>query len=918
MKWHGLLMFFALLIGFPTLAGSKSDSNISIPEMKYTVHTLPNGLTVIVVPDHKSPLVACHVWYHVGSSLEPAGKTGYAHLFEHLMFQGSEHRSGNFNDFLKQLGGTRSNGSTWHDWTNYYATIPKEAWKTLLWAEADRMGFTLSALSQNRLNNQRGVVINEKREKENKPYGTRVLWNIHEALWGPSNHPYTHLTIGSEEDLQKASLADLKTWFKTYYGPNNAVIVVVGDVDSEEVYSEVTKWFGDIPSGPAIQRLQIRVPVHATQRRGMLEDATASKPRLYVYWTVPGYGTADNDYLTLVGDLLAGGNGSRLYKRLVLTGMATSVEQVLWPWELASEFGLKITLQNQTALPETERIIHEEIDDLVQHGPGKEELTRVVTKRTVEVMRAMENYDEMGGLLAEGFTYTGNPDSYRESLRCMQSATPKLLRSSVKTWLGVNNRPYLLTVVPVPQRQISDTHPNRNTPPVSQKTTAAAFPKIEERHLQNGMRVLLVNRNTIPMVSMSVLVQGAGYAADGSLPGLSGMTADLLDEGAGSLTNLQISDGIERLGGQLNIFSDTELTNVSVSVPSVHLPNALDILSDVLLRPTFSQTDVVRIRQARLSKRSLELASPWGVVKDVLPMIFYPDQHPYHTPLHGFGTTALSTISHEHVLEFYRTQYRPDQTTVVVVGDVTLDKLSNLLEDRFGKWKKPLSTKVSVGQEKMQIPNLEPAIYLVDLPGSTQAMITTAQVSIQDRNQGNFLPRFVASHIIGGSWQGRLYKNIREEKGWSYGVFYYLLGAANTPPLITYAPVQADKTADAMKEIRRELIDINGSRPPTDKELSLAQAELVDTLSGRWSTSDNILADLTQIVRYGFPLDYWNQYPKRIQELTKSEISKAAQESIRPTNTIYLVVGDLRQIETQIRTLNNDEFGPIRILESNK
>lgn len=569
-------------------------------DVAYQKFVLKNGLTLIVHEDHKAPIVAVNLWYHVGSKNERPGKTGFAHLFEHLMFGGSEHHPQRYIEAMEPIGATDLNGTTNSDRTNYFENVPASALDYTLWLESDRMGHLLGAIDQKTLDLQRGVVQNEKRQGENQPYGlTDEL--ITRATY-PAGHPYSWTVIGSMDDLNAASMSDVQEWFKAYYGPSNAVLAVAGDIDANTARQKVEKYFGDIPAGPPISANRVWIAKMTGVHRQVAQDRVP-QARIYKVWNVPQYGSPDADYLDLLASVLAQGRSSRLYKRLVYDDqIATGVSAFNSSQEIGGQLRIQSTARPGDDLTKVEKAIDEELARLLEGGPTSQELERVKNQRLAGFLRGIERIGGFGGksdLLASNQIYLGSPDAYKASLKRIEGATPEDLRSAGRRWLS--DGVYILEVYPYPKYETAKTGADRSTTPELGAFPELRLPKLQHSTLANGMKVVLAERHETPLVNLW-LVLDAGYAADQSaLPGTAQAAAALLTGGTKSRTALQISDEQGMLGAQLGAFSNLDVSVVRLSALKAKLDPSLALYADVILNPAFPQEDFARQQKLQLA-----------------------------------------------------------------------------------------------------------------------------------------------------------------------------------------------------------------------------------------------------------------------------------------------------------------------------
>ncbi len=704
----------------PSPTPASRPSPLALPSIPYTAFTLGNGLTVLVHEDHKAPIVAINFWYHVGSKNESEGKTGFAHLFEHLMFAGSENHNDRYIPAAEALGATDLNGTTSEDRTNYFETVPDSALDRALWLESDRMGHLVGAIDQQRLDLQRGVVQNEKRQGENQPYGKAFI-TIAENTY-PAGHPYSHDVIGSMADLNAASLADVKEWFAAYYGPSNVTLSIAGDITPDVARQKVEKYFGDIPSGPPITKQGTWIAKMTGEHRQIMQDRVP-QARLYKVWNVPQYGSADATYLDLASDILAGGKSSRLYKRLVYRDrIATSEFGFMDAREIAGHFVLSATAQPKGDLRAVEKALDEEVAAFIATGPTAAELERVKTQSRADFVRGMERVGGFGGtsdILARGQVFLGNPDAYKVQLERIQRATAADIRAAARRWLS--DGVYVLEVHPFPTYTTAPNGADRKTMPAVGTPPEAPLPPVQRATLSNGLKVVLARRTAIPLVRLS-LVLDAGFAADkASAPGISSMTMKMLDEGTTTRSALQIGDALASLGADLNAGSDLDVATVSLSVLTDKLTPALDLYSDVILHPSFPATDLARLKQNTLALIQQEKVSPTGLALRVFPALLYGQGHAYAQPLTGSGTEAsVRAMTRDDLTQFARTWFKPNHATLVVVGDITLPELTPLLEHAFHEWKPGDIPAVNIatvaGPPKTEV-------FILDRPGAEQSLI---------------------------------------------------------------------------------------------------------------------------------------------------------------------------------------------------
>jgi len=890
------------------VVGSAAASDIDIP---YTEFTLDNGLRVIVHEDHKAPIVAVNIWYHVGSKNEKPGKTGFAHLFEHLMFNGSENWNDEYFVPFDRVGATAQNGTTWLDRTNYFQNVPSTAVDMALWMESDRMGHMLGAVTQERLDEQRGVVQNEKRQGQNQPYGK--VWEVLQKNLFPSDHPYSWETIGSMDDLNAASLEDVKEWFETYYGPNNAVLVLAGDITPAQARQKAELYFGDIPPGPPITKFDVWAPVLEADRRVSMQDRVP-QARLFKAWVGPEWGTADADMLTIAGAILSTGKTSRLYQRLVYEDqVATAVDAAPIFFEIAGILGVDATAQPGGDLAAVEAAVDEELARFLKDGPTKDEVERAVTQIRAGLVRGLEQVGGFGGkaqLLAENATYGGNPAHYKVSLERMENATPEQVLAAARRW---HNAPSLaLEVHPYPTLAAAGAGADRsNGPPMPDTFPDVDFDDFERGFLKNGLELLVVNRAAVPVVQFNLLLD-AGHSADTFAKlGTSNLVMTMLDEGTKKRTALEISDELATLGAILGAGANVDQSTVSLNSLKDNLDESLDIFADVVMNPQFPDAELARLKKLVSAGIKAEQNSPLQLALRLVPGLIYPEGHAYNMPLTGSGTEAsVASITRDDLVAFHQTWFRPNNGTLVVVGDTTLAEIQPKLESLFARWQPKDVPQKNIGPAKEIDAQ---TVYIVDRPDAEQSIVISAETVPPTNNDDEFALQAM-NDVLGGTFSARVNMNLREDKAWAYGAYTFTLSGAGPRPFIGYAPVQTDKTAPSMQELRNELVAIRSSRPPEADELARVMDDDTLSLPGNWETAGAVAGSLSQMVRYGYDDDYWDEYADRVRGLSLSEVSAAAKEHLHPDNLVWVIVGDREKIEDEIRAL---EFGEVRFLDEN-
>ena len=927
-------------------------ARVNIP---YETFTLANGLRVVVHEDRKAPIVAVSIWYNVGSKDEPAGRTGFAHLFEHLMFNGSENAPGEYFEYTRAMGATDLNGTTWFDRTNYFQTVPRPALEQALYLESDRMGHLLGAVTQENLTNQIGVVQNEKRQADNEPYGM-VEYAQLEGLF-PEGHPYRHSTIGSMADLSAATLDTARDWFRDNYGPNNAVLVLAGDIDAAEARPLIERYFGDIARGPVNTPAQADVPTLPARVDRTMHDRVANT-RLYRWWVAPGL-TADVQVpLDVAADVLGGLASSRLDNQLVRGEQsAVRVTAGLQPFHRISIFEITVDVKPGQDADAVSRRLDEIVADYIQNGPTEDEVRRAVMRSLSSQVQGLEQVGGFGGkavALAEGMLYADDPAFYRGRLEQLARVTPSQVRAAMQRWL---TRPvYALRVDPGEReayeeapgvsgaRQIgsSSLRPRYYTPPqpgdrplapsafdqcdpsVCGNPQARArspmprpgpvpaldFPDTERARLSNGIQIVYARRATVPVTRVAVEFD-AGIAADpADRLGTQAMMLNMLEEGTTSLNSTQLAEAQERLGATVSTGASLDRTSVALTAMTPALAPSLDLLADVIRNPAFEPGEIERIRQQQLNGIAQEMTEPSGLAVRALPGILYGARHPYGKPFSGTGDPAvIAALTRDELVRFHQIWIRPDNATIFAVSDLPLDQLVPQLEARFGTWQPP-SVPRGAKAFDAPIPAQRARIVLIDRPQSPQSFILAGQVLAVEGTQ-DLLPLTAVNQALGGDFLARINMELRERRGWSYGARGSVNLVEHQVPYLIQAPVQANRTGESIAatiEIVRTFLGRQGVQP---NELARIIAGSTGQLPGQFETSPAILGALRTNALYRRPDNYWETVADRYRGMTAQTMDSTARRIINPDNFVWVVVGEAAVIRPQLERLGM----PIEVMQ---
>lgn len=886
---------------------------VNIPYQRFT---LANGLDVIVHEDRKAPVVAVAVWYNVGSKDEPRGKTGFAHLFEHLMFNGSENAPGDYFEYLQGMGATDYNGTTDFDRTNYFQTAPTGALDRALWLESDRMGYLLGAVTQAKLDNQRGVVQNEKRQGDNQPGGL-VFYEVARTLF-PAPHPYNHTPIGSMADLDAASMQDVREWFRDNYGPNNATLVLAGDIDAAEARPLVEKHFGPIARGPVNDPAQAPVTELTADVRKVMRDQVAATS-ITRYWSAPGILDKDLVALQVGMSILGGLSSSRLDNALVRDEqVAVGVSAGNYAFQRVGIITISATAKPGLDPAQVEARMNAIVDRYIAEGPTEDEVRRAATSNVAGTIRGLEQVGGFGGkavTLASGEVLANDPDFYAREMAILASLTPADVRSAMQRWL---RRPALTiqlepgaregayeeagSVKPAAKAADKTTVTKVRPQPAVQAVAPLDFPTVERATLDNGMRVTYAQRGAVPntLVSLSF---NAGTAADpANRRGLESLTAGLMDEGTTTRSSQQLAEAQERLGAVISTGGGVDRTVFTLDALTPNLQPSLELLADIVRNPAFAPAEIERVRTQQITGIEQQLRTPAAIAARVLTPLVYGAETPYGGP--GSGTVAsVRAVTRDDLIGFKDRWIRPDNGELFVVSDRPLAELLPALNRSLGDWRAPATPKGTKAFGSFATPPAAPRIVLVNRPDSPQSYILGGLLTPARAQDATITDLLNANSALGGDFLSRLNMNLRENKGWSYGVGG---GPRLNEQAVAYqisAPVQADRTGDSLAELIKDVGGFLGTDGVTDAELNRIVTSRIGELPGQFETSGAVLAALRSNALYGRPDDYYETLATRYRAQTRASLDAAARGAIDPNRFVWVVVGDAKVVEPQLRRL---------------
>jgi zinc protease len=862
-------------------------------------HTLSNGLDVILHEDHTIPVVAVNVWYHVGSKDEEMGRTGFAHLFEHVMFEGSKHHNSSHFEPL-QKAGANLNGSTTPDRTNYWEDVPTNYLDLALWLEADRMGFLLDALDQQRLDIQRDVVKNERRQSyENRPYGM-AHWHLQEALY-PLPHPYNWMTIGSQEDLDAATLDDIKAFFTRFYTPTNASLAIAGDIDMGEALEMANKYFSNLAPGEAVPRKGR----HDSGLKGRIELEMRDKvtlPRTYIAWPTSPEGDVDDAPLEIYQAIMSDGLTSRLHKSLVYEKqIAQNANMRYHSSEISGQCVMSVTAAEGHELAEVEAAADAEMARLLREPPTDEEITRVKNRIEASHFRSLARIGGFGGRadqLNHFSVFSANPELINTSLDKYMKVTREDILRVAETVLGGNQ--VRLRVLPEPSLSPATVTIDRTIMPEPKAEPVFNPPTPTRTTLSNGMGISVIEQRGLPIVAFGMLMDAGASRDPEQLPGLAGFTAQMLPEGTTSKNSQEIAQAFEFIGSRISAEGRREYTLLSAETLTKHWPTALELTADLVLNPSFPDHEVERVRREHLTELRRGKDEPNAVAEQLMAGLVFQRDSGYGHPLSG-TENSIGALTRDDMVRQFSQDYSPANANLIVVGDVSIDEVAKRAEEIFGSWKGGDSS--ANGVATIAPSNGTATIYLVDRPGAPQSVIRAMHTTIP-RLHPDYLGLTLMNYAFGGQFSARLNQNLRQEKGYSYGYQSHVQWFRGPSLMLAGGSVQTEVTKESVFETLKEFNEVRGSRPISAEELDNSKQSVLRSFPANFERPGAIMGQVLQMVQFGLPDDYLQTVRSNVEAVTLDEVHRVTQELVRPDQLKILVVGDRQQIEKGLRELD--------------
>ena len=893
-------LFIALAL---TAVAAAEDDLATQIDVSYERFQLENGLTVLVQSDHSTPTVFVGMWYGVGSKDEPDGKTGFAHLFEHLMFQGTENRKGEYFTPFTDAGATGMNGTTSEDRTNYYSTVPSGALDMALWMESDRMSHLLGAITQAALDEQRGVVQNEKRQSETRPYA-KMSDKIREGIY-PVGHPYRHSVIGSMDDLNAASLEDVHEWFNTYYGASNVILVLAGDITLEDAKQKVEHYFGFAPTGVPLAYPQKWIPDLIENREEVMYDRVG-QTRIARVWALPGLNDKDTSLMYLVNDSLVGNKNSPLRKKLVdELQLATSVRGNAYGKVMSGEYSLTVDLRPGVEPRAAMAIVDDVLAEYLMQGPDEQIVENAKLSVNMYILGALETGAQVGRLLVEGELFSNDPLFINTELEWLNNATGEELRQVANRWLTRGY--YQLTVAPFPELQRAEEKVDRSSIPGVTAQSDIHFPKIETATLKNGMKLVIATRGSVPLVDVSIHVNTGATAAPSDAPGLPAFVFGLMDKGTRDHNANELAAAKDKIGMETGFLSGVERSSMGYRILASNLESSLELAAEMLRHPTFPEDELEKTKARVLAYLSNLSHAPAQAAASLFDRAIYGPDSPVGAV---WSRDLVAQVDRERLREWHKAEVAPDNMTVYMIGDIDLETATAAANKAFGKWSaKNRSASVDIGRASAS----GGRVILIDDPEAASSTIVAGR-AIGPFDANTWSTMSIMNRAIGGSFESRLNMNLREDKGWSYGYYSGInRNASGDMTFRTSGQVQTDKTAESMRQIRHEMEEFVSSRPATAEEIDRIKLNRTRSLPGSFATNSGFLGSIVDSDSYGLPFDYAESSATRIAAVSLEDVRASAQQIIDAGKLTWLIVGDLEKIEDPVRALN---YGDVEVWDA--
>ena len=924
-------LYLVLLLFIATACDTAKDSSSDEFNIDYKKYTLENGLQVVLHQDTSDPTVAVAVLYHVGSNREKVGKTGFAHFFEHMLFQNSENvGAGNFIKNMNDLGGT-FNGGTWTDGTVYFETVPSDALEQVLWMESDRMGFFINTVSEWGLENEKQVVKNEKRQGvDNRPYGHKEYVQLTNLY--PEGHPYSWDVIGSLEDLQNATIADVKEFYEQWYGVNNATLVIAGDIDEAEAEILIEKYFGELVPRADVETIEPRPAVLSANKLFFHEDKFANLPDLEMVWpTVEKY-HPDMWALDLLGQILTDGKKSALYKVIVEEKkLAPSVFAYNGSNEIAGTFKLGARAFDGVNLNELKAAMDEAFAKFETNGFSDSDLNRIKIGLETSVYNSASSVFNKAYQLADYNTFAGDPGFIKEDLQNSLDVTREDIMRVYNKY--IKGHSFLATsFVPVGQTDLilegsvrasvveeaivqgaegnidkfekdvefvkTASKIDRSTAPALKGELSFTPPSITKEELANGMDVLHIYQDELPMAQFSIRLKGGMLLDNPEMVGTSALLDNMMMEGTANRTPLELQEALGQLGASVRIFTSQEYMTISGNSLAKNYDEVLAIVHEVITQPRWDEDEFARIKSSALNSIQQNNANPNAIASKVFNKVLYGEDHIFANPVSGTAS-SVSKITLDDLKAYYERNFSPSVASFHFVGAIEQADVVKSLEI-FNDWK---SKEVEFPVYEIKPPSLDSRIYFVDYPEAKQSVINIGRVSMEGDNE-DYAAATMANYKLGSGSGSILFKKLRLEKGYTYGAYSDYSRKQNGTSFTAASSVRSNVTKESV-ELFKEILDNYGSDFSAE-DMSSTKTSILRSNTQSYETLGSLVGILQNISTYDLPLDYVKKEEATLKSMDVAEAQRLIAEYMNPDKLIYVVVGDGK---TQLKRLDNIGLG---------
>ena len=864
--------------------------------LPFTQFTLDNGLTLLVCEDHKLPIASVTVVYNVGSRFDPPGRSGMSHLFEHLLFYGSQHSPHNYLETMKKLGAPNVNGGTGIDSTDLIETAPISQLDAVLWLESDRMGYLI--LTQKTLAEQVEIIRNEISLDRDQPGGD-VRNRIAAGVF-PANHPYHKETVGDPKELGSITLDEVRDFDKTYYEPSNAAIVIAGDITPSEAFEKVRHYFGGLPAGPRPTRMTAWVPDLAHDKRERMFDNAS--PKLFLNWPMPSFSTPDDVYLRLAGSILMDGASSRVRRRLSTAGFnGADLSWSINARVMASIFQISANAASPAEFRTIERLIRDEIAILATKQPTAEELERAKRSRVMELRRLTEPTSGFGGrsdLLGTVWALgDGNAGLLDNQMQRLRAARPEEVSAATQRWL--NRAAYILDLEPREEYRTTATDVDRTAMPKPAAFKPAAFPPTHVVTLPNGLEVHHAQWPGGPLAVASLIVRGGAGVDPRDASGLGKLTASLLSAGTGRMTENQLADAFAHLDASVEAKADNDSLTITLVAPKEQLKPALDLVGAMVAEPTFPAAAIEREKKRQLAELEEIVNTPAAIARAKARRLLYGGDSPYASQGNGLGTkTGVGSITRADVSDYHARWFNPANSELIVVGDIGEAETQAALASNLGSW-----TSSAFQAPLPSVPEqvAAPGVYLIDRPGMQQADLTAATLLDAPASDANG-----ANHVMANILGDRVFADLRDRKHWAYGAAGLIEGGRAGQMLLVRTQVQSQHAVEAIAAIKVQIEGMKGAKAVASDEMQSTKDALTLGLPLKWETAEGVAEAIATSLSRGLPSRAVEKFAADVRSATTEQVQQEAREVLRPGEMVWIVIGDRSKIEPQLKKAGMD------------